>query len=734
MMLMVKPGALLLALSIVAASSDPLAQQVTIYRDDYGVPHILGDTGEATFFGYGYAQAQDHLEAMMLQYRDAQGHRAEVLGFEALGEGYLQFIPYEYRWDGDYLQRLLRTKQAVVDNRDKIPRDVYAILDAFARGVNTYIAEHRERIPNWIEPITAEDVEALERSHYFRFYSIHDALSKLADKPYSFPSLGSNQFAIAREKSANGRIIHVEHTHMPWVNRFQNYEAHLITPGRLNAAGISWFGSPFFLDGFNHKNTWSATYNSPNIADIYEERLDPEDHGRYSYEGEWRRIRVEAETFRIKGPRGLEAVTLPLYYTHHGPIVKSDRKRHRAYAVKLPKFDGVDYSAFMYALMRAENLEQFQAALRRHGPPRWNFLYSDAGNIYWIHNALVARRAEGYDWRKPVPGWTKETEWGPYLPLETHPQLLNPPSGFLQNCNNPPWLATRNSGLKPLEPAPYYLASQPRPDAGEEALNTRAERLFSVLGQNRKFSLEEMKELALDTYIVPAEVIVPLLKKAWAGRSDDEQVARAMRLIDRWDFRSSTGSAAYTYIYFWGKVYQELYSAAHFARFLSPSRLSIDTDSREEQEKALAALKHALARVEKLFGKLEVPWGEVNVTIRRGAFPMDGTPLYGVLHPDQGIEQDDGRIHANDGWGHLLVVMEGEPKQIWSLLPYGQSEDPASPHYNDQARMHSQGRLKRFRFSPQEILDHTKSVWGDRERMNGWLRRAGQPQPGRTER
>jgi len=92
---------------------DPLARQVTIYRDNYGVPHIVGATEEATFFGYGYAQAQDHLEQMMLQYRDAQGRRTEVVGFEALGEGYLRFVPYEYRWDGDYLQRLLRTRQGV---------------------------------------------------------------------------------------------------------------------------------------------------------------------------------------------------------------------------------------------------------------------------------------------------------------------------------------------------------------------------------------------------------------------------------------------------------------------------------------------------------------------------------------------------------------------------------------------------------------------------------------------
>ena len=238
---------------------DPLAGQVSIYRDEYGVPHIVGETEEATFFGYGYAQAQDHLGKMFIQYRDAQGRRAEVQGFGALGDGYLRFIPYEYRWDGDYLQRLLRTKQTVVEHRDEIDPQVYRILSSFARGVNAYIEEHRAQVPAWIDSITAEDVEALERSQYFRFYSIHEALSKIEDLPYSFPNLGSNQFAIAPAKSADGRIIHVEHTHMPWANRFQNYEAHLITPGKLDAAGISWFGSPFFLDGLNDRITWSAT-------------------------------------------------------------------------------------------------------------------------------------------------------------------------------------------------------------------------------------------------------------------------------------------------------------------------------------------------------------------------------------------------------------------------------------------------------------------------------------------
>jgi acyl-homoserine-lactone acylase len=719
-------GFLLLALfSLVSCRlgnrQDPLFQQVTIYRDTYGVPHIIGETEEATFFGYGYAQAQDHLEQMMLQYRDAQGRRAEVIGFEALGEGYLRFVPYDYRWDGDYLQRLLRTRQGVEENKSKMNPEVYRILGAFARGVNAYIVEHRGRIPAWIDSITAEDIEALERSHYFRFYSIHDALSKLENQPFSFPNLGSNQFAISREKSANGRIIHVEHTHMPWANRFQNYEAHLITPGKLNAGGISWFGSPFFLDGFNDKITWSATYNSPNISDVYEEKLNPQNHLQYFYEGQWKDIRVEQATFKIKSPQGTDSVTLPLYYTHHGPIVKFEKERHRAFSVKLPNFEGVNYSTNMYLLMKAQNLKEFKAALEQHLMPKWNLLFSDAENIYWVHNGTVARRAEGFNWRKPVPGWTKETEWGPFLPLDVYPQVLNPAAGFLQNCNNPHWVVTQNSGLKPLEPAPYYLQSLPDSRAGEDALNTRGERLFQVLGQNRKFTLDEMKALATDTYLVPAEVIVPLLAKAYVARSKqmaDSRLGRAIELIKTWDRRSSKESVAYTLIHFWGTAYEDLFSARKFGRFISQERKKIEINSPEEQNMALAALKEALDRMEKLFGKTEVPWGKVNVVVRAGQFPMDGDEMYGVLHPDYGIQQDNGQIYCNDGWGHLLVVMEGQPKEVWSLLPYGQSEDPRSPHYNDQAKMHSRGEIKRFWLTPEEILNHSESVWGNRERIN----------------
>ncbi len=735
-----------------------LAEQVTIYRDNFGVPHIVGETEEATFFGYGYAQAQDHLKEMMIQYMDVQGRLTEVLGFNSLGRGYLHFIHYEYRWDGDYLQRLLRTKKTVAENKDKIDPQTYKILSAFAEGVNTYIAENRARIPSWIEPITAEDVEAEERGNYFRFYSINEALVKLTNLPQEIPDFGSDlpnirtwiepmtaediqpeerinslrgfgsdQFAIAKSKSANGNIIHFEETHMPWANRFQNYEAHLITPGKLNAGGISWFGSPFFLDGFNDKKTWSATWNFPNISDVYKEKINPRNSMQYLYEGEWRDIKVEYETFKIKGKEGMQAVTLPCYYTHHGPIVKYDREKHIAYSVKLPNFDGVNYSTGMYRLMKAQNLQEFKAVMASHLIPRWNFLYTDKDTLYWVENADVAQRANGYNWRKPVPGWTKKTEWGPYFPLEDLPQLLNPASGFVQNCNNQPWLSTINSGINPLKPTPYFHMNKPEPWGGKKDLNPRGERLLKVLGQNKEFTLEEIKAMTFDTYVVPADVIVPLITGAYSTFSSqvtDPKVAQAVETLQAWDRRSGEDSIAQTYLHFWALAYRDLFSAEEYARFVNYSRYDIDTYAAKEQEMAFDALRQAIDRIESYFGKPAVPWGQVNVVVRNGKFPMDGcsSSLFDVLHPDHGVQQDGGQIYDDDGWGHMMVVVETEPKEVWSLLPYGESQDPKSPHYNDMAKLHSRLTMKRFWFTPEDILRHSESVWGKKDRINKLIR------------
>jgi acyl-homoserine lactone acylase PvdQ len=704
------------AVNVSAAAS--LRDQVTIYRDRYGVPHIVGETEQATFFGYGYAQAEDHLEKMMLQFRDAQGRRSEILGDRVLGASLLVYHPEDYRWDGDYLQRLLRTHQTVDDNRAKIDPAVYQILDAFAQGVNAYIAEHRREIPGWIDHVSAEDVEALQRSNYMRYYSIADALSKIPGNPAPIPSLGSNHWAISPRKSASGRTMHVEEIHMPWDNRFQMYEAQLVTPGKLNAAGISWFGSPFFLCGFNPNITWSISYNRPNISDIYEETINPASSLEYLYDGQWRRITKRNATFRIKRSNGtFRTMILPLYYTHHGPVVRFDPVHHRAYSVKLPNFEGVNYSKGLYSLMKADSVSAFRSALARQLIPRWNFICTDKQHIYYVHNGVVARRDPKYNWLKPVPGWTSDTEWQGYLPFSANPQLLDPPSGFLQNSNNPAWVATRNSGIDPLQPVPYYYSYPVKAGAGEEALNSRGERVFGVLTRPKeRFTLSQMISLALDNYILAADVIVPLIDKACARHREDTQLANAAAELHRWNRRAAKESVAFTYLFFWAKAYRDLYGDL-FNRFNEYHRDNISIDSFWEQERAWSALRTGIANLQKTFGKTGVTWGQINRVVRNGSFPIDGNAIFEVLHPDGGSEQPDGQIFCDDGWGHMMVVEEGNPKRVWSLLPYGESEHPQSPHYNDMTKLHSEGRLKPFWMTAADILQNTETVWGDRDRI-----------------
>jgi acyl-homoserine lactone acylase PvdQ len=274
--------------------------------------------------------------------------------------------------------------------------------------------------------------------------------------------------------------------------------------------------------------------------------------------------------------------------------------------------------------------------------------------------------------------------------------------------------------LKPLDPAPYYLSYPVKANAGEEVLNTRGERLFQVLTQNKKFTLEEMMKLGFDTYVLPADVIVPLIEKAYANQQGPEESIRAaVEALKNWDRRSHKDSVAFTYLYFWAKAYQELYSAAKFQRFSAYDRAKeVDISSSNEQEMARKAMAESVDRIKKRYGKDQVRWGEINVVVRGGKFPLSGTgELFGVLHPDYGPEQDNGQIYCNDGWGHLLVVMEGEPKEVWSLLPYGESQHPSSPHFNDQAKLHSGQKAKQFWFAPADILRNTESVWGDRTRL-----------------
>jgi acyl-homoserine-lactone acylase len=176
-------------------------------------------------------------------------------------------------------------------------------------------------------------------------------------------------------------------------------------------------------------------------------------------------------------------------------------------------------------------------------------------------------------------------------------------------------------------------------------------------------------------------------------------------------------STAYTYVHYFVESYRNLLWPSAFDRFSSYRRNRIDIHSHLEQYFAWWAFERAVRHMENLYGKRDVPWGEVNGVLRGTWMPLGGTADFDVLHPDTGHESHDGRLYCNEGWGNIMVVVEGDPKQVWTLLPYGESDDSRSSHYADEAQLHSRGQLKRLWITPEEILANTEAVWGDPRRL-----------------
>ena len=239
---------------------------VYIYRDVYGVPHIYGDSNRAMFFGEGYAQSEDHLEEMLLNYRTAQGTMAEVFGSEYI--------------DSDKEMRLLCVASSARGKYQFLSIDTREAVEAFAQGVNYYMENNPEEIPEWATPVAPQEIIAWSNACV-----ISRPLSRLRDDIERglgiSISLGhkdivyeSNEWVVAPEKTADGYVMVQADPHLPWFGMNAKYEVHLKGPG-YNVAGSTVWGVPGVSGGHNDHIAWAGTANNPDTADAYIETINP---------------------------------------------------------------------------------------------------------------------------------------------------------------------------------------------------------------------------------------------------------------------------------------------------------------------------------------------------------------------------------------------------------------------------------------------------------------------------
>ncbi len=632
--------------------------EIPIYRDSWGVPSIVSQDIEGIYYGLGYMHVTDNAERMALNYKIARGRSSEVLGrAHMLQDSFIRGLEIEERAEA---AKLSPTSEMIVRS--------------YLQGANRALAEKRSSVAPWVQTFTRTDVLSMGQFVNCAF-PLLDLASAL------MPGTGSNQFAIGPQRTATGHPIVSMDPHLEWNGADGGIvwtEVGLYGPS-LNFRGVTIPGLPAGTMGHNDKVAWSFTNNNPVLAVRYAVVTDPENRNRYNYHGEWKEFRSKQVKMAYLEGGELKEQTQTLRLTEWGPMVPL--RSEAAYVEPLGNFAGLDQSL---AMMRAGSGQELRAALGMRGLSMWNFVYGDVqGNIGYQYNADLRRRDPAFNWRGTVPGNDPKTRLGSLLTLDELPYVVNPASRLLVNANSAPGLTSL--GPEIAREWPSYISTY--------GSTTRYELLSSLLEKDRSVEESEARVIATDTHVPYFAAVTRALQAAGAA-------GEGMEVLRRWDGRADIDSVGTALVAYWGSQNPGMAALIQKAAAGTPW-------SSEEQAAAASSLSAAEKGLVRDFGKVAVRWGEV-LRMRRGAREI-GVSGFGYLVPGMGAAVNPtgtprrgpitGEIIATRGSSWRMVVsLKPGNVQSWSVLPYGNSHDPASPYYANQMSIFATRRYKETHF------------------------------------
>jgi len=661
------------AITSIAQAQDKLARDVTIYRDTYGVPHVFGRTDASTVFGFAYAQAEDNFWRIEENYINALGRASEVYGEKTLNE--------------DRLNRALEIPRLAREEYARLDPHMRLLCDSFAAGLNFYIARHPEVRPRLLTKMEPWYTLAFIRYNYYqngfardrslRQTSLQTAESDLDNlKPHT----GSNGWAIGPTRSANGHALLFINPHLPFFGSGQVYEGHVHSDEGWNFTGYTRFGFVLPYVGHNENGGWVSTDNAADLTDLYAETFDdPARPLAYKYGKEYRLATEHVEEIRVKTPNGLETLRFNMHRTHHGPILAS--RNGKMLAIRMAKFEADGWLREWYDMTKAKSLAQLKRAMSPLNMLFGNVMYADRqGNTWYLYNGAVPRRDPRFDWTKPVDGSDPATEWQGYHTIDELPQLTNPKSGWMQNCNTSPFLLTSDGNPDPKQ-FPKYMV--------QEGDNPRGAISRKILAQKTALTFDELRQLAFDTQVMNAGSRLPVLLEALKGKAS--KLGEVYVELARWNRRSSNDSVAMTIFSLWHD---------RVSRDGNPESITA--------ERALAAVNEVVDILERDFGTWRVAWGELNRLQRldesRDEEFSDATsslPVSGVNGNDGAVftfyatpVRGQKRRYGVAGGTYISVVEFGPKVRALSIHTFGASGDPKNKHYMDQAALYARGEFK----------------------------------------
>ncbi len=684
-------AAFLVALAVAPVQLD--ADTATLYRDTWGVPNIYADSEEAACFAMGYAQAEDRPRQIFDNYRTAIGRLSETEGPGGL--------------EKDFVARVFRHAEVSKEGYPKVHPKVRACMVAFQAGVKQYFKEHPDKLPdNQIEMEPWMGI-ALGRAVIWG-WPLGQAGSDLVAGGISPPKIeyhGSNEMALAPSKTKDKVAIAVIDPHLGFYGPMRFYEARMYA-GDLRTAGTAIVGMPLISLGHNAYISVAMTTGGPDTADVFMETLNPDNPAQYKYDGKWRDGKLETIKIAVKTKDGtIDHVTKKILYTHHGPVIAE--KDGKGYAMALSYANEFGLAEQMYKVFQSKSIKDVQAALAMAQLMPQNVMVTCVdGDIYYQRTGRVPIRPEGYNYNKPVPGDTPATEWKGIHPTSDLVQILNPKCGWMQNCNVSPRVMFRDS---PLTEDKYksYIYMEPQVMGIKYGLHQRAAMAFVHLDKVQNATIEDVFEIALSPEVYGVKPWQDRLKAAWdkadAETKADKDLAAFAQAILTWDRRATKDSTGVLPYKFWKD--QQSFMDKQRNRLGAPPSESL-TDKRiirmlREGRKAMIA-EH---------GKIDVKYGDVYRTGRRGGkrtAPAEGGGVNGIACPRNlgfGHKLESGQRLMTGGQCAPQVVMMTRPPKSWTAAPLGQSDDPESPHFDDQAiKLVSNRKMKSTYFKDKAAL------------------------------
>lgn len=664
------------------------AARVSIVRDDWGIAHVHGKTDADAVFGMVYTQAEDDFNRVETNYLNSMGRLAEAEG--------------EARIYQDLRMKLFISPAAMKQQYAASPAWLKALMNAFADGLNFYLAKHpdvKPRVIQRFEPWMAlsftegsigGDIERINLAKLEEFYGKAPVLQASLPEPEREPS-GSNGMAISPSRTAAHHALLLINPHTSF---FFRSELHMSSDQGLNAYGAVTWGQFFIYQGFNEHAGWMHTSSGVDAVDEYLETVIKKgDRYSYLYGAKQLPLTEEQITVPYKSGAGLAQRTFTVFRTQHGPVVRT--LNGKWVTIRLMQ-EPVKALMQSYSRTKAQDYKQYRQTMELKANSSNNTIYADShGDIAYFHGNYIPKRDTSFDWTKPVDGSTPATDWKGLMTIDETPHLLNPKSGWLYNTNNWPWSAAGESSPKKAD-YPAYVENGTESARGLHAIR--------VLKDKTDFTLDSLIAAAYDSYLPWFEKPLPALIKAWddAPASDPmkAKLADQIALLRTWDLRWAVDSIPTSLAVFWGE----------------------DLRRNGTPERPLQSLANATAKLDADFGTWKTAWGDINRFQRitgdivqpfndaGASIPVPFTSAVWGSLASFGARQYPGtkKWYGTSGNSFVAVVEFGDKVRAKAVTAGGESGHPGSPHFNDEAQRYATGGLRDVYFYPEQLKGHTE--------------------------